>query len=172
MTWTAADAYPAGFDSRTDLWIAALAAPDQHRSVLLEVGTGPGGSLYCRWSAGGGWTLNDYLSLAAPLSLAQAVTVLAPIAQTLHRLGQVHGAVSVDTVMITPVGAPVLTGFNPPGAQKAVGGSDLAGFEEVFRRVAENVGRSSGSFAAIASRLIRTDPPHRAREGTSIMSGG
>ncbi|AUI53536.1 Protein kinase domain-containing protein [Arthrobacter crystallopoietes] len=87
--------------------------------VFRNVETDAGSGLLLEYAAGG--SVGSVIAARGPLSVAETVTVLTPIAQALaflHAGGRTHGDVSPGNVLFTSVGKPLLADF---GIGRAVG---------------------------------------------------
>ena len=126
---------------------SALLAGGRHEHVLHthgQVATDRGPGLLLEYAAGG--SLAALVAARGPLTVGEAVTILAPVASAvdyLHGIGVVHGDVSPGNVLFTAVGKPLLAdlgvaralgserppaagtpGFRAPHQQTAEGGLD------------------------------------------------
>ena len=100
-----------------------------HLPRVLDLASGPDGApvlVLERWSP---FTLGALLARRRTISAGEAVTLLAPIVETVERMhaaGFAHGALGTSAVHLALDGAPVLGGlgslarFAPAGASEAV----------------------------------------------------
>ncbi|WP_264669725.1 protein kinase domain-containing protein [Arthrobacter sp. VKM Ac-2550] len=92
---------------------------DHLLQVFRNVETDAGPGLLLEYAAGG--SVSSVIAARGPLSVAETVTVLTPIAQALaflHAGGRTHGDVSPGNVLFTSMGKPLLADF---GIGRALG---------------------------------------------------
>ncbi|MGT2426874.1 hypothetical protein [Amnibacterium kyonggiense] len=120
---------------RTQRLEALLLGAGPHLEPVLDVGGAANGDLVVVLPAPAA-RLTDLLDAPGGLRAGEAVTVLVPLAQALHRLhraGAAHGGVRAGAVVLDADGSPSWTAPLAPALLRAVG---PAGFAE---RVAEDV---------------------------------
>ncbi|MGF9662950.1 serine/threonine-protein kinase [Arthrobacter crystallopoietes] len=106
--------------------LLGAAAHDHLVTALRMVPTDAGPGLLLQHAAGG--SLGALVAARGPLSVAETVTVLTPIAQALaflHARGMTHGDVAPGNVLFTEHGKPLLSDFGvarPVGSVRSVPG--------------------------------------------------
>jgi hypothetical protein len=137
----------------------------EHVVRLLDVGRAPDGRPCLILERCPHGTLTDVLAGGRRIAAGEAVTILAPVAETigaLHALGVAHRSLSAGHVMFTRRGAPVLIGwgsselFEAAAAPVIIGAqpgarADRAGLRALARAVIE-VAEPAGPFLAWLDR--------------------
>lgn len=175
-----ASGVPSEGEFRRDLAIAG-GLDHPHVAALLEVRQTAGEwQLVSEYVAAG--TLTELLQRRGPLSTAELVTLLAPLAQALaavHRAGLVHGHLGPGDVMFAADGRPVLTdvGLARSGGDPRVDLAALAGLATLAGADPAVFGPKvfAGDAETVALRVLAIGPPAPIDLGFGVqarISGG
>jgi hypothetical protein len=149
---------------RTDPLEALLVGAGPHLVEVLDVGTAPNGDLLLVLPVPA-VRLAALLTAPGGVTAGEAVTVLVPLAQALHRLhasGVAHGGIAADAVELDADGCPAWSAPESPSLRRRVGPAAFA------ERAAEDVAAFRGLCATLLGPLAGRIPDEADPEALAV----